>query len=161
MNKWTKNKLAEIASGEISEGSIRVIRLRVSRALSRPFGTPYTVITADEAAAILDAIETHKPRVSDAQAAKGAAWLRGAVFTPKGARRATEFASEFSARDCDIIGAEIREFRLVELRDLGINGWAKYFPVYRAFDPANAARSFDYLAAAWQSGQSFIVRHAP
>lgn len=156
---WTQKTLTKIASGELSEGEIRMIRQRIGFAFTRGYA-PRDKISPDEARELLMAVAKHCPRVSDAQARKGAEWLYKVNFTPKGARRNTDLAREFSERDLDVIKAlqTKPEFKLIDMAESSNGYWTVYFPTYRAISDAG---SFDYTAAAWQSGgRTFVESHA-
>lgn len=153
MTTWTETTIARIESGTLAEPIIRTMRIKLANALNRETKLPH-----DDVYRICEAIETARPLVTAEQARKGADWLYKSVFTSRGVVRNTDFAREFSADDRAVILA-LREFRLIELRDIGAehSRWSKFAPVYRAY---GAGMYFDYVAQAWQTGQSFIQRHA-
>jgi hypothetical protein len=159
-SKWAKKFAAKIESGELSEGDIRGARLKLARVFnenSRARTVPGCGV--HEACELLEMLKHLKPRVSDAQARKGADWLYGKIYTPHGALRNTEFAKEFTAADRNVV-LELRErphFTCNGFENVGRNGWTFYVPVYNAI---GSESFFRYAAVAWQSGQSFILKHA-
>lgn len=159
-NKWAKRMHAAISSDLVTEGQIRGMKRKftdVARAGSYGREMPKGC-TVDEMEKLVTLTSTIKPRVTDAQARKGADWLYGQVFTPTGRERQTEFAAEFSAADKVVI-KQLRDnphFTLVGWQDIGHN-FPFYVPVYAAI---GLDSHFRYAAVAWQSGRSFVIRHA-
>lgn len=164
--KWAKKTAAIIQSGEVPETIIRSMRQIMARAInagcnSWMTGTP--PCNYDDAAALLEMVDEHRPAVTSEQARKGADWLYSQVFTPTGRVRNTEFADQFRDSDREIVKAcrDNPRFDLVELYDTTQDGarYCSLFPVYRCHG-ANGA-FFDYVARAWQSGgNSFIVNRS-
>lgn len=160
MKTWAKKMHAAISSGVVTEGQIRGMKRKFTD-LARA-GRYGAVAPKNCSAADMDALvsltEIVKPRVTDEQARKGADWLYSQVFTPTGRERNTDFSAEFSAADKVVI-RQLRDnphFTLVGWEDIGTN-WPHYVPVYAAI---GLDSHFRYAAVAWQSGRSFITRHA-
>lgn len=165
-SKWAKTTAQRIASGELAEPIIRKARAVLRGAVNAEEyfkRKPSPSATAVEAWGLVGMISTHAPRVTDAQARKGAEWLRRLVYTSRGTVRRTEAAQQFSDADLRVLKACIARpaFRLVELEPhYGMHGYLLAFaPVYRCI--GDNGESFDYTANAWQSGGAFaILRHA-
>ena len=161
--KWATRTANIIKSGTVPEGNIRSMRQILARAINAGMaswmtGTPSC--TYGDAEKIVELVATENPAVTEDQARKGAEWLYGQVFTPRGALRRTDFAGQFTERDREIIKAcrENPRFDLVELYDSTQDGvrFCTLYPVYRCHGADGMF--FDYVARAWQSGgNSFIV----
>jgi hypothetical protein len=161
--KWFDLTKQRIESGELAESVIRALRMRVARALnaSETSERAYKHCSVDQASALCDLIEAHKPSVSAEQARKGADWLYSQVFTKSGATRRTETAQQFTDADKHVLREcfESPRFSLVRFEIVERGRYvAGVFPVYRCH--GNGGRFFDYLAASWQSGMRMeITRH--
>lgn len=155
--RWANITAARIAGGTLRESHILKMRIIFRDALNRAFyfrKEPNASCNGDDALALLDMVRERKPRVSDAQARKGAAFLRGLAYTPKGARRQTKKSREFTDADLHVLET-LQGFALVgfdEFRD-GVY-IADLVPTYRAI---GAAGSFDYVAQSWQAGGAFSI----
>lgn len=163
-SKWAKTTAQRIASGELAEPIIRKARALLRDAVNAEEyfkREPSPSATAAEAWELVDMISTHAPRVTDAQARKGAEWLRRLVYTSRGTVRRTEAAQQFTAADLRVLQACIARpsFRLVELDPHSDGRYLRDLaPVYRCI--GDNGESFDYTASAWQSGGAFaILRH--
>lgn len=160
VTKWEKATRAAIESGTVEEGKIRSMRRIMAKAynvgLYGSNGSPSC--SSDGADALLQLVEEKCPRVTDAQAEKGAAWLRANVFRKDGEPRATEFAQQFTRDDLHVL-RHLSHFQLRGFWDTREDSGGLYctlFPIYRAV--ATDGAFFDYVARAWQSGgNSFII----
>lgn len=161
MKKWTKTTLGRIASGVLTEGEIRTMRIKLANAINRGDSASCTV---DDADTILEHLEALPTQVSHDQARKGADWLHGQVFKKNGDVRATEFAQQFSEQDLQVIrdchAAALPRFTLQGFHhSLEYQQWCQLSPIYRCYGADGAW--FDYVARAWQSGgNSFITNRS-
>lgn len=164
---WKATTRERIHSGTLAESIIRKARVILAQAINadeyhgreeyRPHG-----LRASDARDLVQLIRDARPLVTDAQARKGAEWLRGIVWTPRGADRATENARKFNAADREVLrGCLVSpRFHLVDMEEHYSGRYLESLaPVYRCCDGRGA--SFDYCASSWQSGGGlYITRHA-
>lgn len=152
--KWANNTVKAINSGDIAEGLIRSIRRITAGAIN----DHNVSCTREDAEAILEITERVKPRVSAAQARKGADWLHNSVFTPRGNVRNTDFAACFRESDRKIVQDCFANpcFRLIGFYDTRESSrWCALFPIYRCY--GSDGNYFDYVARSWQSGGNFFI----
>lgn len=150
--KWATLCAERIRTGTLTEAQMRKMRSLIRRAyMKQRYPYMHASVPAADADELMQLIWDHTPQVSDAQAAKGVAWLRSVAYTPTGRRRNTDAAREFSSEDLTALEqcTHAPRFSLV---DIDLDSFA---PVYRAYG-ANGA-FFDYVAAAWQSGGQFEI----
>ena len=165
-SKWAKLTAQRIASGTLAESIIRKARALLRDAVNaeeyfKRDASPSA--TAGEAWELVEMIAQHKPAVTEAQARKGAEWLRRLAFTSGGDLRSTSAARQFRPDDVRVLQACIASprFELVELEPhYGTHGYLQAFaPVYRCH--GDNGEFFDYVSSAWQSGGAFtVVQHA-
>lgn len=143
---WYERTIKKIELSELSEGDIRAMRRKLREAINKG-------VDVDEVRAVCRAIEQHMPRVNDAQAQKGLAWLRRTVFTSTERVRNTATAKQFTSHDIMAL-THCTGFNLVGLYDeYDVRGdWLKgLYPIYRCLSPFGW---FEYVAYPWQSGQT-------
>lgn len=157
-SKWAKRKALQIQSGQpIPEADIRALRRILKNALNAGnYGRGISKqASPDEAWDLIQLIEDCQPRVTLAQASKGAEWLIGRTFTSRGALRNTAWTRELTQHDVDVIrtcraGYLLERCALVGLDVNNAGRWVSdVLPIYRMFGERG---SFDYVAASWQSG---------
>jgi hypothetical protein len=149
-SKPYKARLAQLEGATVGESFINGMR-RALHTLDRKRNKLSTSITSsgmtkEELDALLDIVYEKHPRIEDAQAAKGIAWLLTKWKTPNGKERKH---NPYGYREQQVL-ENFSHFTLVDFHDISRNYCAFYVPVYRVHSKDGA--TFDYYAAAWQSG---------
>lgn len=151
-----KRITAEVAAGkpwiEVSEGDIRSLKKYANdgERLKRDHDIP------DE---VNDACKQRFLRIGAAQSAKGLAYLKGIIWTPRGELSKSKQAAVFDQRHREVI-ENFSHFELRGVVDMNEapHGRAYYVPLYRVV--AKGGERFDYIAGSWQSGVGIeIWRH--
>jgi hypothetical protein len=149
-SKTFKRHMAQLDTGYYPEGFIQGLRKamhnRDRKSLGWSTSKSFSGMTSEEIDALLDRISFESPVITPEQAAKGLAWLLDKWKTPKGRERKN---NPFSSREISVL-ENFRRFRLVDFYNVSQAMMALYVPVYRV--EAHDGSSFDYYAAAWQSG---------
>ncbi len=143
--------LTKIVNSVLSEQDIISLRSQLN-------GRRSGKITNEQREDLISAIEDHKPRVSEEQSRKGIDWLRKQWHTPTGKVRKNNPFGDYEQYVLDNFG----HFEFVGLYDtatsVAVNyfGLHSYLPIYRVLSKTEG-HWFDYVAAAWQSGQSLRI----
>lgn len=149
-SKTFRRHMAQLDTGYYPEGYIQGLRRamhnRDRKAMGWSTSKAFSGMTSEELDHLLERVYSETPIIFPDQAAKGLAWLMSKWKTPKGKERKH---NPFGLREQKVL-ENFRRFRLVDFYNASTNLASFYVPVYRV--ESLAGNSFDYYAAAWQSG---------
>jgi hypothetical protein len=149
-SKTFKRHMAQLNTGYYPEGFIQGLRKamhnRDRKAMGWSTSKSFSGMNSEELDQLLERVYSEEPVIMPEQAAKGLAWLLDKWKTPTGKERKH---NPFGAREINVL-ENFRRFRLVDFYDAGNGYMSFYVPVYRV--ESITGNSFDYYAAAWQSG---------
>jgi hypothetical protein len=149
-SKAFRRHMAQLDTGYYPEGFIQGLRKamhsRDRKAQGWSTSKAFSGMTSDELDALLERIKAETPVITPEQSAKGLAWLLSKWKTPTGRERKTNPFTEGQ----QAILENFRRFRLIGFENISQAMMALYVPIYRV--ESLAGNSFDYYAAAWQSG---------
>lgn len=145
---WYERTLNKIKLSKLSEGDIRALRRKLREAINKG-------VNVDEVCGVYEALSTHKPRVSGAQAQKGLKWLHARVFRADGKVRDTRDTTQFTSADLNKLRTCIG-FQFVGLwEDWDRDYLSGLYPIYRCVSPTHGW--FDYVSGSWQSGRQLEI----
>jgi hypothetical protein len=149
-SKTFKRHMAQLDTGYYPEGYINGLRKamhnRARKAMGWSVGRSFSGMTGEELDELLERVYSEPPVIMPEQAAKGLKWLMNHWHTPTGRERKN---NPFGLREQKVLES-FRRFRLIDFYDISTGILPFYVPVYRV-ESLNG-NSFDYYAAAWQSG---------
>jgi hypothetical protein len=149
-SKTFKRHMAQLDTGYYPEGFIQGLRRamhnRDRKSLGWSTSKSFSGMSSDEVDTLTSRISSEKPVITPEQSAKGLAWLMSKWKTPRGQERKR---NPFNVKQQQVL-ENFRRFRLIGFEDISGAMMALYVPIYRV--ESLAGNSFDYYAAAWQSG---------
>lgn len=164
---YGKNFFAHLMVSQLSPGMINYFFNKYSQLQYDRFHL-HLQSYRDRTAALYEDMETlleyivHiRPECMPAHRESGLAFLRNLVWTPKGARRETDKAKQFTGHDLDVLH-DAHSVRLVDYHAIWIERvrGERVVPIYGVRSPRFAV-GFTYTMTPWQSGGLFeVVSHA-